>query len=74
MLIKLSTCSSQDQNAGRSHRVNVGSSSFESVDVFKYLATSLTNQVSIQEEMKNKLKSRNSCCLSVQFAIQKYKD
>jgi len=46
--------------------MNIGSSSFESVEVFKYLGTTLTNQNSIQEEIKNKLKSRNSCCLSVQ--------
>jgi hypothetical protein len=46
--------------------LNVGSSSFESVEVFKYLATTLTNQNSIHEEIKKKWKSRNSCCLSVQ--------
>ena len=36
------------------------------MELFKYLATTLTNQNSIHEEIKNKLKSRNSCCLSVQ--------
>ena len=66
MLIKLSTWSSQDQNALRSHRIKVGSSLFESAKVFKYLATTLKYQNSIQKEIKNKFKSRNSCCLSVQ--------
>jgi hypothetical protein len=46
--------------------MKVGSSSFKSAEVFKYLATTLKNQNCIQGEIKNKLKSRNSCCLSVQ--------
>jgi hypothetical protein len=39
--------------------------SFESVEELKYLGTNLTNQNSIQEKMKSKLKSGNACCLSV---------
>jgi hypothetical protein len=33
---------------------------------FKYLETTLTNQNSIQEEIKIRLKSGNACCHSVQ--------
>ena len=33
---------------------------------FKYLGTTLTNQNSIQEEIKSRLKSGNACCHSVQ--------
>jgi len=36
-----------DQNAGRSHSINIDNSSFERVEEFKYLGTTLTNQNSI---------------------------
>ena len=42
---------SRDQDAGRSHRVKFDISSFERMEEFKYLATTLTNQNSIQEEI-----------------------
>jgi len=53
---------SRDQNAGRSHSIKTDNSSFESMEECKYLATTLTNQNSIQEEIKNRLKSENACC------------
>jgi hypothetical protein len=34
---------------------------FEKVEEFKYLGANLTNQNSIQEEIKRKLKSGNAC-------------
>jgi len=40
---------SRDMNAGRSHNVKTDNSSFERVEEFKYLGTTLTNQNSIQE-------------------------
>ena len=57
---------SQDQNAGRSHNIKCAKSSFERVEQFKYLATTLMNQNSIQEEIKSRLKSRNACYHSMQ--------
>ena len=39
---------------------------FEKVEEFTYLGTTLTNQNSIQEEIKSRLKSGNACCYSVQ--------
>jgi len=36
------------------------------MDEFKYLGTTLTNQNSIQEEIKSRLKSGNACYHSVQ--------
>jgi len=57
---------SRDQNAGRSHSMQVGNSSFEMVEEFKYLGTALTNQNSIQAEIKSRLKSGNVCYHSVQ--------
>jgi len=57
---------SQDQNAGRSHSMKTDNSSFERVEELKYLGTTLTNQYSIQEEIKSRLKSGNFCYHSVQ--------
>ena len=57
---------SPDQNAGRTHSMKIDNSSFERVDEFKYLGTTLTNQNSIQEEIKSRLKSGNACYHSVQ--------
>jgi len=56
---------SQEQNAGRSHNVRTDNSPFERVEEFKYLGTTITNQTSIQEEIKSRLKSENSCYHSV---------
>ena len=41
----------QDQNARRSHNIEIYNSSFERAEQFKYLGTTLTNQNSIQEEI-----------------------
>jgi len=57
---------SRDQNAGRSHSMKIVNRSFERVEEFKYLGTILTNQNSIQEEIKSRLKSGNVCYHSVQ--------
>ena len=46
----------QDQNAKGSHNKKIDKTSFERVEEFKYLGTSLTNQNSIQEEIKGRLK------------------
>ena len=57
---------SRDQNAGRSHSIKTDYSSFERVEEFRYLGTTITNQNSIQEEIKSGLKSGNACSYSVQ--------
>jgi hypothetical protein len=69
---------SQDQNADGSHSIKTENSFFEWVEEFKYLGTTLTNQNSIQEEIKSRFRE---CLLSFgtesfvfQFAIQKFKD
>ena len=56
---------SRDQNAGRIHSMNMDNSSIERVEEFKYLGTTLTNQNSIQEEIKCRLKLGNACFYSV---------
>jgi hypothetical protein len=46
--------------------MKMDNSSIERVEEFKYLGTTLTNQNSIQEEIKYRLKLGNTCCYSVQ--------
>jgi predicted transcriptional regulator len=74
---------SRDQNKGRSDSMKSENSSFDRVEELKYLGTNLTNQNSIQEEIKRRLKSGNACYHSVQnlsesfffqFTIQKFED
>ena len=57
---------SRDQNAGLNHSVRIGNSTFEKMEEFKYLGTTLTNQNSIPEEIKSRLMSGNACYHSVQ--------
>jgi len=52
---------SLDQNAGQSHSTKTDNKSFERVEQFKYLGTTLTDQNSIKEEIKSRLKSGNAC-------------
>jgi len=60
---------SRDQNAGRIHSVRIDNSTFERVEEFKYLGTTFTNQNSIPEEIKSRLKSGNACYHSVQNVL-----
>ena len=46
--------------------MRMDNSTFESVEEFKYLATTLTNQNSIAEEIKSRLRSGKACYHSVQ--------
>ena len=56
----------RDQNAGRIHSVRIDNSTFERVEDFKYLGTTLTNQNYIAEEIKSGLRSGSACYHSVQ--------
>ena len=57
---------SRYRNAGRGHSVKIDNSSIERVEEFKYLGTTLTDQNSIQDEIKSRLKLGNACYYSVQ--------
>jgi len=46
--------------------MKIDNNSSERVEEFKYLGTTLTNQNSIHEEIKSRLKSGNACYYSVQ--------
>ena len=47
-------------------KIQVDNSSIERVEEFKYLGMTLTNQNSIQEEIKSRLKLGNACYHSAQ--------
>jgi len=57
---------SRDQEVQRSHSVKIDNSFFERVEDFKYFGITATNQSSVQEEIKSRLKSGNACYHSVQ--------
>ena len=57
---------SRQQNAGRNHNKRTDNGSFERVKQFEYSESTITNQNSIQEEIKSRLKSGNVCYHSVQ--------
>jgi len=57
---------SRDQDAGRSHSINIDNNSFEMMEEFVCLGTTLTNQNYIQEEIKSRMKSGNACYHLVQ--------
>ena len=56
----------REGNAGRGHSVKIDNSAIERVEEFKYLGVTLTDQNSIQEEIKRRLKLGNACYHSVQ--------
>jgi hypothetical protein len=57
---------SRNQNAGYNHNIKIDNKSSERVDEFKYLGATLTNQNSIHEEIKSRLKLLNACSHPVQ--------
>jgi hypothetical protein len=46
---------SRIQKAGRNHDIKIENNSFEKVEEFIHLGTTLTNQNSVQEEIKSRL-------------------
>jgi hypothetical protein len=59
----------RDQYAGQSHNMEIDNRSFGMEEEFKYLETNLTNQNSILEEIKSRLKSGNACYHSVHILL-----
>jgi len=60
---------SRDQNAGRNHNMKTDNRSFQRVEEFKYLETTITNKKSILDEINCRLKSGNACYHSVQSLL-----
>ena len=57
---------SRDQYAGRIHIVRIDNSTFERMEEFQYLGTILTNQSTIPDVIKSRLRSGNARYHSVQ--------
>ena len=57
---------SRDQHAVQNHNIYIGNKSFEKVEYFNYLGTSLMNHNSFHVEIKCRLQSGNTCCYWVQ--------
>jgi hypothetical protein len=57
---------SRHQHGGQNNNTKTGNKTFEIVEQFRYVGTTLTNQNSIHEEIKCRLKSWTACSHSVQ--------
>jgi hypothetical protein len=60
---------SRHQNVGQNRDIKISNRPFENVSQFKYLGTTVTNQNSIQEEIKRRSNSGNACYHSVQSLL-----
>jgi hypothetical protein len=59
---------SRHQNAGQNRHIKIASRSFEYVEQFKYLRTTITNQDLNKEEIKKRSNSGNACYRSSVFS------
>jgi hypothetical protein len=57
---------SRYQNAGQYHDIKIGNRCSENVVQFRYLGTTVTNQILIKEEIRIRLSSGKICYHSVQ--------
>jgi hypothetical protein len=63
---------SRHQNVGQNRNIKIANRSFENVSQFKYLWTTVTNQNLVQDEIKSRMNSRNSCYHSVQNLLSSH--
>jgi hypothetical protein len=64
---------SPHQNVGQNRDIKIANKLFANVSQFKYLGMTVSNQNLIQEEIKRRLNSGNSCYYSVQNLLVCYK-
>jgi polyribonucleotide nucleotidyltransferase len=63
---------SRHQNTVQNYDMKIANRFFENVAQFRYLRTRVTNQNSIQEEIKRRLNSGNACYRSVQNILSSH--
>jgi retron-type reverse transcriptase len=63
---------SHSQKTGQKQSIKNANRSFEDVEKFKYLETTLTDQNCMYEEIKNRLNSGNACYHSVQSLLSSH--
>jgi hypothetical protein len=56
----------QDHHAVQDYSIYIGNKSYGRVEHFKYLGTSLTNQNTIDEDIKCRMQSGNACYYAMQ--------
>jgi hypothetical protein len=57
---------SRHPDSGQNQNIRTANKSFEKVETFKYLGTTLTNQNDSHDEIKSRLNSGNACYYSIQ--------
>jgi hypothetical protein len=60
---------SSSQKTGQTYSIKIANRSFEDVEKFKYLGTTLTDQNHMHEEIKSRMNSGNACYHSVQSLL-----
>jgi hypothetical protein len=63
---------SRSQRIGQKHSIKRGNRSFEYVEKFEYLGTTLTDQNCMYEEIKSRLNSGNACYHTVQSLLSSH--
>jgi hypothetical protein len=56
---------SRNPNSGQNHNIRIANESFENVEKFRYLGTTLTNQNDIHGDIKKRLNPDTACFHSV---------
>jgi hypothetical protein len=49
-----------EEHTRQNHKIKIGNNNFETVEYFKYLEITLTNQKCIHKEIKSRMNSRNA--------------
>jgi hypothetical protein len=57
---------SRHPNSGQNQNIGIVNESFEKMEKFKYVGTTLTNQNDVHDKIKSRLNLGDACCYSIQ--------